>query len=438
MFHWHENTRILLCRTAFLLLCIAPTLLVLAVAWRYRSPAYIEAQREEWERVLSDKLGYDVSIARVQYPAWDSALLEEVTLQDAETRAVLATARNIEIKSLDGNWHVAASYPRISAESLDTLVGLLHDRLLRTPSVKTGNLEFAASVIAFFNGEREQTFSDVTASIAPAPHGKLAKVQFAIDGVKAERRWELLVERHSTDKPPHTIATFPATQSAMPLDTLQVLFPWLSSLGKSASYQGELRTILYGKDSLIEFSGQLKQVDLEQLVAERLPHHKLTGQADIQLQALQLHNGSIALAKGSVRTLQGGEISQSLLDALSHKLQLAPEQPPKIASFSRVRFSHLAFGFQLDSQGLAITGDADPAAAGVVMASAAAGALLSESERTVLPVTWLVDALSPPSAHKIPATPEAKSWIDLLPPPAILSDDMIETARPNTNLRLRK
>jgi hypothetical protein len=438
MFNWHETTRIFLCRVAFLLLVVGPTLFVTGLAWRYRSPQYLEARREEWVAVLSDKLGYEVSIANVSYPTWDTALLEEVALRDPETQVFIAAARSLEITAGAETWHVAASYPRVDAQAIETLYELFHDRLLRMPQAKFSSVEFTAGVLACFQGKQEQTFSNVSCRIVPANHGKVAKIRFTIDGVKAPQPWELTLERHSAEQPPHTIATFPTGDATVPLQSLQVLFPWLTSFGPTATYRGEIRTIHYGRESLIELSGQLQHVDLERLVSEHLPHHKLSGQADIQISALQLHNGSIALAKGSLRTVQGGEISSSLLAALSQKLHLAPPQPPKLNPFTRVRFSHLAFGFQLDSQGLAISGDADPSEAGVVMASAAAGTLLRESEPAVLPVVCLVDALSPPSTHKIPATPEAKTWIELLPAPALLPEEVVETAHPPSNLRLRK
>src|SRR5687767_3504612 len=97
MFTLHERTRLFLCRTGFLLLCLAPTLFVAAAAVRYRSFSYIEARREEWCAVLSDKLGLEVQIGRLSYPLWNTALLEEVVLLDPETGNQAVRARYVEV-----------------------------------------------------------------------------------------------------------------------------------------------------------------------------------------------------------------------------------------------------------------------------------------------------------------------------------------------------
>src|SRR5215218_2281973 len=104
MFQLHERTRLLLCRTGFLLLCLAPTLFVGGAAVHYRSGSYLEARREEWTAVLSDKLGLEVRMARLSYPLWNAALLEQVVLADPETGEEVARARYVEVVLEEGRW----------------------------------------------------------------------------------------------------------------------------------------------------------------------------------------------------------------------------------------------------------------------------------------------------------------------------------------------
>jgi hypothetical protein len=308
--------------------------------------------------------------------------------------------------------------------------------LLRTSSAEE-RIEIVATTCTVQRQQQQQTFSHVVADIEPTSAGRKARVRFGIDGLSARQPWEVQLERFRHQQPPHTIVTFHTGGEQLPLAALGVLFPFLEEVGSEATWQGEWRLIQCGREQLMELSGNVGQLDLEPLAQRWLPHHRLSGMAEVRLAALQLHNGTIALAKGEVRSQQGGEIGPALLDALGQKLNLAPPQPPRLPHAGRIRYSHLAFAFQLDSAGLALSGDADPASSGVVMASAAAGPLLVESSQAVLPVACLADALSPPARHTIPATPEARSWIELLPAPALLPAEPAEPVRQAVPLRLR-
>ena len=438
MFTLHERTRMICCRLGFLILCVVPTLFVAGFAWRYRSPKYLEAQREEWQAVLSDKLGLDVSIAQLSYPTWNTALLEEVSLTDAETQRQWVATRYIELLFAEGTWRIVAGQPEIDATALPQLRELVQERLLRGQAVKLGPLSFSAGEVTFHNATQSQTLRDVSALIVNGEHGKRVQVHFNIAGITTKKPLELVIERRRDESHPRTLTTFHTAESDVPLDALQPLFPWLETLGSNALFHGAIGLESDNAGTSLEVAGQFKRVDLERLTADRLPHYKLTGQADIALDMLQMKRGAIALAKGTVRTQGGGEVSRSLLEALGQRLDLAPKQLPLANPQQRVRYSHLAFGFQLDAAGLAISGGADPAREGVIMASAAAGPLLIESEQSVVPAVFLIQALSPRSDMQLPATPEAKSWFDLLPPPALLPPEEVSTARPNLNLRLRK
>src|SRR5688500_12831107 len=127
----HERTRMFVCRTSFLLLCAVPTFLLCGAAVRYRSPSYLEAQKEEWCAVQWEKLGQTVSVSALSYPHWNTALLEDLMLVDPETDEQVVSARYVEVTQTPQGWEISAGQPEIDAEALPLLIEVLEHRLLR-------------------------------------------------------------------------------------------------------------------------------------------------------------------------------------------------------------------------------------------------------------------------------------------------------------------
>ena len=172
MFRLHERTRLLLCRTGFLILCLTPTLFLCGAAVHYRSSAYLEARREEWVAVLSDKLGLDAKITRLSYPLWNTALLEELVLLDPETGGEVVRTRYVEVTWEEGRWHIVAGQPEVDATSLPLLVELMNYRLLRGQSLQLAPLQFEARELTFHAAAAAQTFQNVHAELATIDSGK--------------------------------------------------------------------------------------------------------------------------------------------------------------------------------------------------------------------------------------------------------------------------
>jgi hypothetical protein len=439
MFALHERTRLLLCRTGFLILCVLPTLFVAAAAVRYRSSDYLEARREEWASVLSDKLGLDVQLGRISYPHWNVALLEDVLLLDPETNREVLRSRYVEVTHKEGSWHITAGQPELNGAALPLLAELANYRLLGGHGVKLAPLEFEINALTVRGSEAAQTFENVAVNLVTTETGKRAQVTFHVAGMSAPQPITFTVHRQRGESGPTTTCTLDTSQSSLPCGTLAPLWPWLKQLGDHATFTGEVAFNRAPGDSLTRVTGRFEHVELDRLLSDRFPHHVLTGDAEIVLEPLELRGSMIAQMKGTLQTHGVGTVSRSLLDALADRLALAPPQPPRLNAERLVRYSHLAFGFQLDEAGLSLVGYADPAREGVIMASAAAGALLSESANPVVAPANFIRALSPQSELQVPATREAKSLFDLLPLPSLLPiDNAGDDGRPSARVRLRR
>ena len=95
-----HSARVFWCRTAFVLFCLVPTLVVAGWLIRRSRPEFIAAEKLEWQRELSQRVGLTVSIENLSYPNYYTARLDNVRLADAETGAVAAHVRSLEIASI--------------------------------------------------------------------------------------------------------------------------------------------------------------------------------------------------------------------------------------------------------------------------------------------------------------------------------------------------
>jgi hypothetical protein len=208
----------------------------------------------------------------------------------------------------------------------------------------------------------------------------------------------------------------------------------LDSLGSSAAFDGELSTTEAEAGTSMMVTGRLYEVDLNRLVSDRFPRHWMTGSADIRFEPLQLHGGKVVEMTGTLQSRTSGRVSPSLVDAVRSCLEPGSSRPALVRG-ADITYSHLAFGFQLDEEGLSLRGDADPAQDGVIMASATSGALLVDSNSSVIQLANFIRAISPESDLQVPATREARALFDLLPLPVLRP---VDDDRPRASLRLRK
>lgn len=436
MFRLHERTRLFLCRAVFLVLCLMPTLFLCGAAAHYRSPSYLEARREEWIAVLSDKLGLDVKIGRLSYPLWNAALLEDLILLVPETGEEVVRTRYVEVVLDNGRWQVAAGQPDVNTASLPQLLDLLHYRLLRGQALHLAPLDFEARELTFRSPDAAQTFQNVHGELATIESGKRADVRFEVAGIESSTPLQLTIDRRRTDLGITTSCRLDTSETTLPCGALAPLAPWLQQLGVEATFRGQAALEQSALGAETEISGEFRDVDLDQLISLRIPHHKLTGSANVDFEHLQLRAGRIVEMQGTLQTCGGGTISRSLLLAVQSQLDLDPgNRSPPLAE-PLIRYGHLAFSFRLDAEGLSIAGDASPANRGVIMAGAKAGTLLMESERPVMPAAYLLNTLSPRSEILIPATAEAKWLLELLPLPMLSPPE--GEATPSAKVRLRK
>ena len=167
----HHASRIFLCRTGFVLFCLLPTLVVGLWIVRRSSGDYASAQRDEWQRGLTSRLGLAVEIGEVSYPSYAVARLVDVRVLDPETGALIAQVPVVEVIPTTAGWQVEAWQPQIEAAHLGELARALNERLLRGPADALVPCELLARDLTLLAGPQSQTFAAVSCRLDPLASG---------------------------------------------------------------------------------------------------------------------------------------------------------------------------------------------------------------------------------------------------------------------------
>ncbi len=183
-----------------------------------------------------------------------------------------------------------------------------------------------------------------------------------------------------------------------------------------------------------ELTGQFLGVDLGRLVSDNFPH-KLSGTADVTIQAARFRHGRLEEASGTVAG-GPGVISRSLLEAAVKHLGLFSDADLALLG-DQVAYDQLAMALSLDNRGLKIEGRCSSTQRGIIMTNRQLG-LVSEPMTQPQPVTALIQTLVPESTVQVPATNQTDWLVGHLPMPEAAAPAAREAALPAPHLRLRQ
>jgi hypothetical protein len=411
-----DSSRLFLCRAGFVLFCVVPTALVGLWIVRRSTGDYALAQRAEWQRALSSRLGMAVEIDRVRYPSYATARLEGVRLLEPETRALAAQSATVEISAADQGWQIEAWQPQIAADQLEPLARLLAERLLRSAGGDIVRCTMAAHELTITSADQAQSFTQVAGRLEPASKGPQLALEFHLPMTQPASATpaRLTITRNRQQSPPASHYELDTAGNSLPCGLLADLVPQFVHLGRDCRFAGTASWTL-GAAASGQFAGTLEGVDLDMLVTEHFPH-QLSGQARVQVEQGLVAGSKLTELRGTLHAADGA-ISPSLLAAAAEHLQLAPpadlnSMPPGQA----ISYRRLAIGFHLDGNILRLAGSADPTKAGVLVANAS-GPILEAPPKHAVAATNLLRVLLPESQFQVPATRQTDALVGLLPLP---------------------
>jgi hypothetical protein len=436
MFAMPSPTRLLLCRVGIVAFCLLPTASVGGWIVSRTSGQFAIAQKAEWQRVLSGRLGMAVEIDAVSYPGHSLASLENVRLLDPETRQLIAKAPAVEVLATDAGWQVQAWQPQIEAARLGGLLRTVEQRLLRETTDESVPCVITARDVTFLDAGAGQTLLNVTAALKSGSEGPAAELAFQLPAAAgaSSAPARLLVSRNRRASPPTTLWQLDTAGNPLPASLLAAVLPAAHRLGSHCRFDGSLAAQTSAAGTSGEWQGTLEGVDFDSLVTERFPH-QLSGLATIKVQRAALDQGQLTEIRGTIQA-RDGAISHSLLAAAQEHLRLVlAADNPQVQPGRLVPYRHLALGFALNDRALALTGSADPTQPGILLANAA-GPILQAPPQHQAPAISLLRTLLPDNEYQVPATRQTDALIGLLPLPNLAPSAIAERPAAHTPTRL--
>lgn len=427
MFRLHDTTRRRICRAAFLLLCVTPTVGVLLWCVQRHLPGVAGTEALRLER----ELGLKVSLEGLRHLRPGRVMYEGLELADPETGRPVLRCRELEAdwsQTTDQQgrpkaWLVlAASQPEVEAAGVEQLAEVL-DRVLRC---RTGgpqlDVRLVPGQLTLRTADGPQTLTELQGRVESLPGGTQATVNFRLAGIETPEPIRIRLVRNRQTTPPTTGFELDTGGGAVPCGLLAVGLTALEQLGPKSRLRGYIWASQASDGRRPanwdgELAGEVFDVDLDHLVTAHFPH-KLSGTAQVTVQSARFRGARLEEAGGTL-VAGPGAISRSLIDAAVGQLGLVrgAVQP---ASGDLVPYDQLAMAFWIDSRGLQLQGRCSASVPGPILVGRQ-GALLGHAALQPQPVAALLRTLVPASRHQVPATRQTGWLMGHLPVPQIES-----------------
>jgi len=428
--------RLFLCRAGFLLFCLLPTLATGAWIICFRPVVYSASQIEQWEQQVSRELGMRVELGRVTLQPGGVLLVEDVKISEPETRAVVATARTLQLALTEEGYILLASYPEVRNTQFASIWELVHGRLLRKQFIFERPVHLLAQRMTVIDdkaaGSRAETFTDFECHLLQQSRQTSISVEFRRDAAEFAQRASFKAVRQapagSVNAEITTRWTLDTNATPLPCWLVATQAPALKPLGPRCEFRGKVWGQRTAAGWQGEVGGEFHQVDLERLVTYRFPH-RLSGIASVTLaQPARFRDGRLIEAGGVVES-GGGAIGRGLLEAAASSLPLkVARETPKNSAYSQLKV-----GFHIDGAGVRLSGLCTPRDTHALVVDSV-GPLLVEARQESSPVVALVRALVPLNDVQVPATRETEPLLQALPIPSVAPHT--RRAAPSSVLRL--
>jgi hypothetical protein len=417
-FAMHESTRRLVCRAAFLLLCLLPTAGVTVWVGISRSSAYQRMQLAGWQRELSRQWGLTVTLGAVTQPRRGVTLLDGVRVSDPETAALIAEIRQVEVGWHAGRRLVIAAQPEVQGDQLGRLWMAFHEQFMRGSATVELPVHVQAGDLTIHRDDRARstTMTDVRCRLDNTSEGPQASFEFRDVALKMAEPARVRVTRNRQLSPPATRWELDTRGTPLPCAMLAAHFPALRQLGIEATFQGNVEITQASDGWHGELAGRFRAVDLDQLVSQRYDH-RLTGMAEVLLRRARFQDGKLSDAAGDLSSL-GGVVSRSLLAQADKMLGVVADTRVRALEADMLwLYRELRFGFEITADGLRIVGHCQHPSEGVVMTDQY-GPLLTDQPQEIAQVIALVQTLTTSTGEQVPATAEAYQLLHVLPIPS--------------------
>lgn len=428
----HDSTRRIICRLAFVALCVVPCGTLSAwIAYR-ATPIHARREHASWTDAIYESSGLLAEVDEVKHPTQSRTILEGLTLRDPDSDRIIARIRILEFAETDQGIVAIASQPEVEPNEFQRLGRLLQQRVLRGPRPQR-QFQLLTSELTIHGDEMASTARDVRCLVASSQDRVEVTMDFTLAGFDMQNSAQIQILRERGIDQTSTAWHVRTGGTALPCALLADYIPGLRSLGNRSRFQGTAWVDQVDLSWDGELAGQFLDVNLDQLVAP-FPH-KLSGSADITLSHTKFHRGKLVEAAGSISSA-GGVISQSLLAAAAESLKLASPVTRDEHADTLRDYQQLALGFQIDNAGLQLFGLCEDQREGALLIARSGEILLEARDETIQTIA-LARTLVPDSELLVPATTATETLLRVLPLPSVTPRSSGSARLPYSPLRLR-
>ena len=243
----HETTQRCVCRFAFLIGCVVPTLVVLVFTAHVCLPGY--ALR--WETPLGQLLDCKATVHQARMPKPGIAHFKRLVLTDLETDAVLVTFEDVVHETLQGRDRVSIARALIPCSA----GAEIRDRIERLLRVTRGEADLSIDELVLVRMGDEWNLPNVRAQLTTNAAGHRLRFWFG----EAESGLRLLVQRSRQTNPPATYVTLQTGAQPLPCWALAA-WDRFDQFGPQATFQGQIEVISSREFAKGKLSGRFSQL----------------------------------------------------------------------------------------------------------------------------------------------------------------------------------
>ncbi|MHC2067828.1 hypothetical protein ACYFX5_10180 [Bremerella sp. T1] len=389
----HESTRRLLCRVAFLLGCVVPTMCTLSwITYRQSSWSVAAVEAE-----LSDTIGLKCRIAKYYNPKPSKWVFEQVRLERAGSDAVFFPVLKAEL--VDETWLFSADEAEVAWNARHRLWEALQEGVLLNP---TSDQAFRLTVakISFLDGTMP-SLSQL--DVKHDPNSQPTLTSSVVLGDTTQN--SALIANIDTSHPVHWRVQLASTEKPIPIHPWRFAFPELAGLGDEAQFLGQVSMELNHSYPYLELNGELQQIDLNTALATNNQFGS-AGQATLYLTRVLIRDSNFVEARGGIRSFNG-QLPRKLLDrAVEH---LGVHVVPPLQQQDLVAYHEMTIGFDLKHGRLSLRGLCDGFAEGTMMAGPYQP-IVFEGRNQELPATNLASVFHD---NQFPMVPASQPAVDM-------------------------
>jgi hypothetical protein len=385
--------------------------------WRHS-----EAFLRQVEQDLGHRLGLQVSIRDLTYPRPGAMVYQSLQLIDPETGRALFRCRRMDVQATclpsgDGcpELSITVEKPELESRGLEELGHLVQQAMQGRLGVRDPHWSFSTDEVHLVAGGTTQTLVNVQGSMNAITGGVQAELTFRVPKLSMPEPARIRLGRNRQIAPPAAGFELSTGGAKLPCSLLALGLPDFQRAGANSRFSG----YVWANQNLGGWQGEMvgewSSLDLGELLGDASPH-KLTGPAQMYLQAVRFRDGRLEQAEGTINA-GPGIVSRSLITSAVDRLALTRGGEPNTPG-EFVPYEQLAAAFVLNSKGLQVQGRCAGVGPGSILVDRYCR-LLGDPVMQPKPVSALLQMLVSAGDEQVPASRQSERLLRLLPLPEV-------------------